>query len=226
MAHYGTLRDFKFKNDEEDIRGAVVYGADNEKLGKIEDVVFDHDSGNIKYVVIDSGGWFRHKLFLVPANRIHGYDKDKDAFQVDLVKDQIQEDFPAYDRDKMQTEQDFADYEKAILGVWADDVVMHRQDRLDLNITPERIETDTGADIPRRDVASVPLGSMGEEVTPEVAQSAREDVEREVEEDLANRDLSPHWHPRMKRFEDVLRENRVDVTASCGSCARAKDKAA
>jgi hypothetical protein len=35
------------------------------------------------------------------------------------------------------------------------------------------------------------------------------------------------WHPRMKRFEDVLRKNRVDVTASCASCAAAKkDEAA
>ena len=38
MAHYGTLRDFHFTDIDEttdDIRGAKVYGLNDEKLGKI-----------------------------------------------------------------------------------------------------------------------------------------------------------------------------------------------
>ena len=45
MAHYGTLRDYHFTDIDEttdDIRGAKVYGLNDEKLGKIDDVIFDH----------------------------------------------------------------------------------------------------------------------------------------------------------------------------------------
>ena len=48
MTHIGTLRDYRFTNVDEatdDIRGAKVYGLDDEKLGKIDDVIFDHATG-------------------------------------------------------------------------------------------------------------------------------------------------------------------------------------
>jgi sporulation protein YlmC with PRC-barrel domain len=56
MAHYGLLHDYRFEdlNSEQDIRGSNVYGRDNEKLGKIDDVIFDHSTGNIGYVVVDT----------------------------------------------------------------------------------------------------------------------------------------------------------------------------
>lgn len=50
MAHFGTLRNYRFSDTQaacEDIRGAKVYGRDDEKLGKIDDVIFDHSSGAI-----------------------------------------------------------------------------------------------------------------------------------------------------------------------------------
>ena len=74
MAHYGTLRDYRFADldTDEDIRGAHVYGRDDEKLGKIDDVIFDHTTGNIRYVVIDTGGWLSSKKFIVPAERLTG----------------------------------------------------------------------------------------------------------------------------------------------------------
>ena len=58
MPHYGLLRDYRFddRGTAEDIRGSKIYGRDDEKLGKIHDVIFDHSSGNIRYVVVDTGG--------------------------------------------------------------------------------------------------------------------------------------------------------------------------
>jgi sporulation protein YlmC with PRC-barrel domain len=38
----------------EDIRGAKVYGRNDEKPGKIDDVIFDHETGAIQYVVVDT----------------------------------------------------------------------------------------------------------------------------------------------------------------------------
>ena len=42
-----------------DIRGAELYGAKDEKLGKIDDVIFDHTSGSLRYAVVDTGGWLQ-----------------------------------------------------------------------------------------------------------------------------------------------------------------------
>ena len=44
MPHYGLLRDYRFDDEgaAEDIRGSKIYGLDDEKLGKIDDVIFDH----------------------------------------------------------------------------------------------------------------------------------------------------------------------------------------
>jgi uncharacterized protein YrrD len=66
MSHYGLLRDYRFEdlNTTDDIRGAHVYGRDDEKLGKIDDVIFNHSTGSIKYVVVDAGGWFSSNKFL------------------------------------------------------------------------------------------------------------------------------------------------------------------
>jgi hypothetical protein len=60
MAHYGLLREYRFSDDVDDIRGATL-GVSNEKLGKIDDVIFDHASGTIQYAVVDSGGTTKEK---------------------------------------------------------------------------------------------------------------------------------------------------------------------
>jgi len=73
MAHYGTLRDYRFQNPDEirdDVRGAKVYGINDEKLGKIDDVIFDHTTGEIRYVVIDTGGWLSSKKFILPPAQL------------------------------------------------------------------------------------------------------------------------------------------------------------
>ena len=33
MAHYGMLRDYRFSEDVDDVRGATVYGLEDEKIG-------------------------------------------------------------------------------------------------------------------------------------------------------------------------------------------------
>ena len=90
MDHYGMLRDYRFSDDVDDIRGASLYGADDDKLGKIDDVIFDHATGTIQYAVVDTGGWLSSKKFLVPADRIHPDAKNKDDFAIDATKQQIE----------------------------------------------------------------------------------------------------------------------------------------
>jgi sporulation protein YlmC with PRC-barrel domain len=113
MAHYGMLRDYRFSDDVDDVRGASLYGINDEKLGKIDDVIFDHASGDIRYAVVDSGGWLSSKKFLVPADRIRPYAKDEDDFSIDMTKQQI-EALPRYDEDSFKKDKD--DNERA----WSD----------------------------------------------------------------------------------------------------------
>src|SRR5947207_14598773 len=143
MAHYGTMRDYRFANTEEaadDIRGAAVYGRDDkgnrdeEKLGKIDDVIFDHTTGAIRYVVIDTGGWLSSKKFLVPPDRLRSSAKHKNDFAVDMDKRQI-ESFPPYDESDLKSEDRWKDYEKCYGAAWHDGPVLHRHGS-DRTITP------------------------------------------------------------------------------------------
>lgn len=120
MAQYGTLRDFRFGTtgeDADDIRGSSVYGLDDDKLGKIDDVIFDHSSGNIRYVIVDTGGWLRSRKFLVPADRLRVSAQHEDDYQVDLTKQQI-ESFPPYDENDVTVEDRWTDYESRYRQSW------------------------------------------------------------------------------------------------------------
>lgn len=282
MAHLGTLHNFAFDRGVDDVRGTAVYGSNDEKLGKVDDVIFDHVTGDIRYVVIDTGGWLRSKKFLVPANHIHGCDKEGDAFQVDMAKNRIEQ-FPRYDETLLGSDQDWKDYEDKYKRAWEVDPVQHREDRVDLDVTSATISADiTPTGVPRGTRAEigsdVPRGSLGEELSDEYLSSEEEpagrDDERLRNESIEDEDFPPRrlagelpetaqssdkipmtpanvpevgtgetmrkdvnrgeahragvgqWHPRMKRFETVLRRNRVDLTASCPACAPKQDKAA
>src|SRR5207244_6340225 len=93
MAHYGLLGEYRFADiaEAEDIRGTKIYGRNDEKLGTIDDVIFDHSTGEIRYVVVDAGSWFSSKKFLIPAHRLHSSTRDEEAYSVNLDKAQIEQ---------------------------------------------------------------------------------------------------------------------------------------
>jgi len=66
MAHYSLLRDYRFANAVDDIRGATLYGSSDEQIGTMDDIVFDHKTGDTRYVVVDLG----HHKTLVPSGRV------------------------------------------------------------------------------------------------------------------------------------------------------------
>lgn len=90
MPHYGILHDHKLEGVD-DLRGAEVYGLDDEKLGSIDDVIFEHSTGDIRYVVLKTGGLFSHKRVMVPAARIEPYGDQDGRFYIDLDKGLLKE---------------------------------------------------------------------------------------------------------------------------------------
>jgi sporulation protein YlmC with PRC-barrel domain len=124
MPHYGTLRETKFQQDADDLRGAEVYGVNDEKLGKIGDVIFDHASGDIRYLVVETGSLFSKKSFLVPANRVSPYGNHEDKFYAELDKERIQM-LPEYDENALKSESTWSEYEKHYEDQWKDGALMY-----------------------------------------------------------------------------------------------------
>src|SRR5512146_3151306 len=148
MAHYGVLRDYRFEGQTlDDIRGANIYNPNDDKLGKIDDVIFDHTTGIIRYVVVDTGGWLSSERFIVPADRLRRSAKHADHFEVDLTKDQIKS-FPSYDEETVESSERWQDYEMRYRAAWTDSPVQHRQGS-DRNVTPQ-VVSRTGADLGSR----------------------------------------------------------------------------
>jgi sporulation protein YlmC with PRC-barrel domain len=117
---YTTLRDYRFDTkDVDDIRGSAVYGPADEKVGKIDDVVFDSNTGQIRYVVIDTGGWLHSRRFLLPPEELKPSAEHENDFTINLTKAQIEQ-FPALDEKVLEDNEKFADYERKYQRSWTE----------------------------------------------------------------------------------------------------------
>jgi sporulation protein YlmC with PRC-barrel domain len=203
MARYGTLGDYRFSDTQEaalDIRGAKVYGPKDQKLGEIDDVIFDEATGAIVFVVVDTGGWLSTKRFIVPPQEIRPSLQHEDDFLVDLTKEQI-ESFPPYDRAALTSEEQWADYEQRYRSKWVEKPVMHRE-ATDRNITPTtRQQVGAGSGTVSSDEEDTAELDAETEVTP-----IRSEATMEVS--LAGPTL------RWSAFEDSLRQRREEVLQS------------
>lgn len=226
MAHYGTLRDTLVSDASEDVRGSHLYGLNDEKLGKIEDVIFDHSSGDIRYAVVDTGGWLHSKKFLVPAQSIRNSRKHENDFEADLSKQQI-ESFPPYHEDDLKSEEKWRDYEGKYRAKWVTNPVMHRAET-DRNITPTA-EQETGNLQSERAAAQahgVPLNRSTTSIPGSTSQAdwraASEITERAVPagtDSVVIDNTAVGIGGRWDTFQSRLRERRKQAVAQCDTCA-------
>jgi sporulation protein YlmC with PRC-barrel domain len=126
MPHYGILREYSFEEDVQDLRGAEVYGVNDEKLGTIDDVIFDHSTGEIRHVVLKTGGIFPEKI-MVPANRVAPYGKQEDTFYAELDKERLAM-LPEFDEKMLNTDLEWANYERDCEKRWNDGAVLYNKD--------------------------------------------------------------------------------------------------
>src|SRR5262249_28130526 len=158
----------------EDIRGAHLYGMDDEKLGKIDDVIFDHSTGDIQYIIVDTGGWLSTKKFLVPAEGIRASAKHEDDFEASLSKKQI-ESFPPYNESDLESESKWSGYETKYRSKWVNSPVMHRAET-DRNITPTTQQT-TGNRESERAAAIAHDQPRTSRMTPNYGRASEADLE-------------------------------------------------
>jgi sporulation protein YlmC with PRC-barrel domain len=201
MAHVGTLRGYRFEGNIDDIRGSNIYNRNDDKLGQIDDVIFNHDSGYIEYLVVDTGGWLNSHKFLVPADHITATD-DNDRYFIDLTKQQI-EGFPEYNEKLHENDANWNDYENRYEESWTTSGgILHKEGSQNI-LTPD-----------------------ADEMPPVSADIHATKLDPNATADLSNSYPPEDRGRRWRSFEDNLRKNRVDITASCRSCSPAKDKAA
>ena len=65
--------------------GLDVRGANDEKLGDLDGFIVDSESGRVFYAVVDAGGWFTSRRFLLPVGHAT-IDDDRRAMRVDVSK--------------------------------------------------------------------------------------------------------------------------------------------
>lgn len=81
--------------------GMKVRNDAGEKLGNVDGLIVDSDSGRTYYIVVDAPGWFSSRQFLLPIGQTH-LDDDRDALVVNLSKEQVNR-FPGFDKDEFDT---------------------------------------------------------------------------------------------------------------------------
>lgn len=235
MGHLATLSDYKFENNADDVRGANLYGENNEKLGTIEDAVLDHSNGAIRYVVIDSNGWLPGGKYIIPAHRVQPYHKNKNDFYADLDKERIKM-FPPYDKKALESEESWRSYEDRYEAVWTEDPVEHiagsthsitpqpgemvggRGDGRALESEMERspvriaqdntglVERNAGGQITESNPAGIHYGAA------DVTYEPGKQVSRPI-------DLGEN---RWSRFQQSVRRDRERIVGSCGVCGGAR----
>jgi sporulation protein YlmC with PRC-barrel domain len=97
MAHDGSLETHLVSDEVQDIRGTTVRESDGNQLGTVDDVIFDHDSMGIGYLVVDSGVWLAVGTFLLPAGEVFADQNHDDGLATGISRQQI-EDAPQYDK--------------------------------------------------------------------------------------------------------------------------------
>jgi hypothetical protein len=226
MAHYGTLRDTLVGEANEDIRGSHLYGLNDEKLGKIDDVIFDHSTGDIHYAVVDTGGWLHSKKFLVPANALRASAKHENDFQADLTKQQI-ESFPPYNESDLESDSKWQGYEGKYRAKWVANPVMHRSET-DRNITPTAQQATGNVESGRAAAQAhgVPTGSRMTAVSKGATQAdwdaASSPTERAVPagtDSVVIDNTAVGIGGRWDTFQSRLRERRKQAVAYCKTCA-------
>jgi hypothetical protein len=208
MAHFGTLRDYSFTDaatTADDIRGANLYGRNDSQLGQIDDVIFDHGSGAIRYVVVDTGGRLSSRKFIIPPQQLRSSTEHRLDFSVNLDREEI-ESFPPYDESAIASEANWNDYENRYQESWISGTVQQRKGS-DHNVTP------TASEMPEQP------GSIGSPMNLELNRSLTNDrIVPAGEDGVRISNSASGLGSRWSTFEERLRQHRKDLTSSCEVC--------
>jgi hypothetical protein len=87
-------------NTQITLDGMEVTGVDNQKLGKVDGFIIDKSSAHPYYVVVNAGGWFKSKYFLLPVGHV-GLEPTEKKLVADITRDRVDR-YPGFDRGEFQ----------------------------------------------------------------------------------------------------------------------------
>lgn len=198
------------------LKGTNVYGPNEEKLGTVQDALVDDRTGDLRYLLVESG-WLSSHRFLVPADQVYAYGNGDDLY-ANLRKQDV-EALPEY-RDNLLTTGGFANYETDYRRDWRYDADPARirtstrlgefrnrvRDAITSNTISEKRNV-TRADVPASYIATGaprPTGVYG-------VYSDRKDVEKAVDklrqDGFLSSDISVVFPDRDMNKEFALEKN-------------------
>lgn len=100
------------------VNGTDIYGNDGEKIGAVENLLIDKQSGQVIDAVISVGGFLgigeeRHSL---PWNKL-SYSTDHDGYVINATKEQLTE-APRFGKDERDRPYDSA-YQTGVYNYWS-----------------------------------------------------------------------------------------------------------
>jgi len=99
--------------------GHVAYGYGGDKIGTVRDALVEPDSGRIRYLLVDVGGWFSSKEVLVPVG--HARIDEQGVYFDNLTKDQVKE-MSEYREGEMYSSDSMDRDERVLRGMSTDTV--------------------------------------------------------------------------------------------------------
>lgn len=115
MAHFATLSDYQFERQADDVRGTILRSESNEELGRVCDVVIDHATGEIPYLVTDTR--YDRKV-LVPVEVVAASDQ-RNTLQSQLAPEDL-EHLPVFNESILASRDRWHDYEQLYRSVIED----------------------------------------------------------------------------------------------------------
>jgi hypothetical protein len=89
-------------DDQNDFDGMTVESPTGERLGEVDGFIVDSASARPYYVVVDAGGWFKSKHFLLPIGHATlNSDTDRDALVAAVPRERIDR-FPGFDKSEFE----------------------------------------------------------------------------------------------------------------------------
>jgi len=83
-----------------DFDGLNVESLTGDKLGDVDGFIIDSSSARPFYVVVDGGGWFKSKYFLLPIGHV-SLDSTNRKLVADVAKDRVER-YPGFDRGEFE----------------------------------------------------------------------------------------------------------------------------
>lgn len=232
-----------------DYDGLDVKGPDGSHIGNVDGFIVDADARRAYYIVVDSGGWFTSRRFLLPVGHAQ-LDTEDRALKVDVTRDALSR-YPEFDEDRFRnfTDEDLRAFETRTGSACCPDEAIEdvsvgtagystRRHYTEPEWWPSASRRRVSHDATTATVAATPIGVrdtyreehvLAHDDTPDHVHTRDEDAHDHEHDDVRERhthdvaDVSPHLDGRAQPG-DILGIETGGETTGLGDTAEDENK--